>query len=126
MNNVFNSPIILMIKRPYMARPTFTFTVPFTLCTDVVAKHGSKDEVLFGRQLIERTGNEQTDGIETFTATEIDVHVLLASGLHHVVYRLSAQAMAGLLLEPAVAGEEYHPAHTFFIFIDMVHQYLHF
>ena len=115
-----------MIKRPYMARPTFTFTVPFTLCTDVVAKHGSKDEVLFGRQLIERTGNEQTDGIETFTATEIDVHVLLASGLHHVVYRLAAQAMAGLLLEPAVAGEEYHPAHTFFIFIDMVHQYLHF
>jgi len=109
-----------MIKSPYMARLPFTLAVSLALCTDVVAKHCSEDEVLFGRQLIERTGNEQTDGIETFAATEIDVHVLLASGLHHVVYRLAAQTMAGLLLETAVAGEEYHPAHTFFIFIDVV------
>ena len=103
-----------------------TLAIALTLCTDVVAKHGSEDEVLFGRQLIERTGNEQTDGIETFATTEIDVHVLFASWLHHVVYRLAAQTMAGLLLETAVAGEEYHPSHTFLIFINMVHQYLHF
>ena len=77
---------------------SLTFTVPFTLCTDVVAKHGSEDEVLFGRQLIERTRNEQTDGIETFATTEIDVHVLFASWLHYVVYRLAAQTMAGYLL----------------------------
>ena len=107
-----------------MARLALTFTIPFTLCTDVVAKHGSEDEVLFGRQLIERTGNEQTDGIETFAATEIDVHVLFACWLHHLVYRLAAQTMAGLLLETAVAGEEYHPAHTFLIFIDMVRKHL--
>ena len=113
-----------MIKSPYMARLTFTLAVSLALCTDVVAEHGSEDEILFGRQLIERTGNEQADGIETFTATEIDVHVLLASGLHHVVYRLAAQTMAGLLLETAVAGEEYHPAHTFLIFIDMVRKHL--
>ena len=104
----------------------FTLAVSLALCTDVVAKHCSEDEVLFGRQLIERTGNEQTDGIETFAATEIDVHVLFASGLHHVVYRLTAQTMTGLLLETAVTGEEYHPTHTFLIFIDVVHQYFHF
>ena len=107
-----------------ISAPSLTFTVPFTLCTDVVAEHGSEDEVLFGRQLIERTRNEQADGIETFAATEIDVHVLFASGLHHVVYRLAAQTMAGLLLETAVAGEEYHPSHTFLIFIDMVRKHL--
>ena len=99
-----------------------TLAVPFTLCAEVVAEHGSEDEVLFGRQLIERTRNEQTDGIETFAATEIDVHVLFASGLHHIVYRLAAQTMAGLLLETAVAGEEYHSTHTFLIFIDVIHQ----
>ena len=65
---------------------TLAFAVSLTLGADVVAKHGSEDEVLFGRQLIQRTGDKQTDGIEAFTATEIDVHVLLASGLHHVVY----------------------------------------
>ena len=47
-----------MIKSPYMARLTFTLAVSLALCTDVVAEHGSKDEVLFGRQLIERTRNE--------------------------------------------------------------------
>ena len=109
-----------------ISAPSLTFTIPFALCTDVVAEHGSKDEVLFRCQLIQWTGYKQTDSIETFAATEIDVHVLFASGLHHVVYRLAAQTMAGLLLETAVAGEEYHPSHTFLIFIDMVHQYLHF
>ena len=98
-----------------------SLAVSLALCTDVVAEHGSEDEVLFGRQLIVRTGNEQADGIETFATTEIDVHVLFASGLHHVVYRLAEQTMAGLLLATAVAGEEYHPSHTFLIFIDMVH-----
>ena len=65
---------------------TFTLTISFALGTDVVAEHGSEDEVFFGCQLVERTGDEQADGVETFAATEIDVHVLLAGRLHHVVY----------------------------------------
>ena len=77
---------------------TLAFAVSLALGADVVAKHGSEDEVLFGRQLIEWTSNEQTDGIETFATTEIDIHVLFASALHHVVYRLAAQTMAGYLL----------------------------
>ena len=96
--------------------------VSLTLCADVVAKHGSEDEVLFWSQLIQRTGNEQTDGIKTLLAPEIDVDILLASGLYHVVDGLAAQTVRGKSLESAVAGEEYHPAHTFFIFIDVVHQ----
>ena len=61
------------------------FTVSLTLGTDVVAKHSPKDEVLFGRQLIQRTGDKQADGVETLLATKIDVDILLACGLHHVV-----------------------------------------
>lgn len=101
-------------------------TVSFALCTDIVAEHGTKNEVLLGRQLVERTGDKQTYGIETLPATEIDIYVLLASRLNHVVYRLAGESLAGLLFETTVAGEEYHPAHTFLIFIDMVHQNFHF
>ena len=102
-----------------------TFAISLTLGTDVVAKHGSKDKVLFGSQFIQRTCDEQTDGIETFLTTKIDVDILLASGLHHVVDGLAAQSIGGKSLETAVAGKQYHPAHTFLIFIDMVHQHLH-
>ena len=105
---------------------SLTFAVSLTLGTDVVAKHGPKDKVLFGSQLIQRTGDEQTDGIETLLATKIDVDILLACGLHHVVDGLAAQTVRGKSLETAVAGEEYHSAHTFLIFVDVVHQYLHF
>ena len=101
---------------------TLAFAITLTLGTDVVAKHGSEDKVLFGSQLIQRTGDKQTDGIEALTATEIDVDILLASGLHHVVDGLTTQTVRGKSLETAVAGEENHPAHTFLIFIDMVHQ----
>ena len=99
-----------------------TFAVSFTLGADVVAKHSPKDEVLFGSQLIQWTGDKQADGIEALLATKIDVDILLASGLHHVVDRLAAQPVRGKSLETAVAGEENHPAHTFLIFINMVHQ----
>ena len=99
---------------------TLAFAVSFALGADVVAEHGSEDEVLFGSQLIQRTGDKQTDGIKTLLATKIDVDILLASGLHHVVDGLAAQPVGGKSLETAVASEEYHPAHTFLIFIDMV------
>ena len=100
------------------------FTVSLTLGTDVVAKHGSKDEVLFWSEFIQRTGNKQTDGIETLLATKVNVDILLACGLHHIVDGLTAQPIGGKRLETAVAGEEYHPAHTFLIFIDVIHQHL--
>ena len=98
------------------------FAVTLTLGADVIAKHSSEDEILFGSQLIQWTGDKQADGIEALLATKIDVDILLASGLHHVVDRLAAQPVRGKSLETAVAGEENHPAHTFLIFINMVHQ----
>ena len=104
--------------------PALALAVSLTLGADVVAKHGSKDEVLFGSQLIQRTGDEKTDGIEALLATEIHIDILLASGLHHIVDRLATQTVRGKCLETAIACEEYHPAHTFLIFINMVHQHL--
>ena len=68
----------------------FAFAITLALGTDIVAKHGTKNKVLFGSELIQRTGNKQADGIKTLLTTEIDVNVLLASRLHHVIDGLAA------------------------------------
>ena len=59
----------------------FTLTVPFALCADVVAEHGTEDEVFFGRELVQWTGNDEPDGLQTFAPPEIHVQVLLSGRL---------------------------------------------
>ena len=65
--------------------PAFTrslsFTIALTLCTEVIAQHRTEDKVLFGRQFVERTGDNETNGIETFLATNVEIQVVLASRL---------------------------------------------
>ena len=58
--------------------PSLAFAVTLALGADVVAKHGSKDEVLFRSQLIQRTVDEKTDGIEALLAAEIHIDTLYA------------------------------------------------
>ena len=40
-----------------------TLTISFALCTEVVAEHGTEDKVLFGRELVQWTGNDEPDGL---------------------------------------------------------------
>jgi len=56
---------------------SFTLTVPFTLCTDVIAEHGTEDEVLFGRELVQRTGDDEPDGLQALAPPE--VYILIVS-----------------------------------------------
>jgi len=44
----------------------------------VVAQHGAENEVLFGSELVERTCDDEANGVETLAATEIDVDVVSA------------------------------------------------
>ena len=60
---------------------SFTFAIPFALCTEVVAEHSSEDEVLFGCELIQRTGDDEPDGLQTLSPSEIHVQVLLSCRL---------------------------------------------
>ena len=40
-----------------------TLAVPFALCADIVAEHSAEDEVLFGREFVQWTGNYESDGL---------------------------------------------------------------
>ena len=62
----------------------FTLTIPFALCADVVAEHGSKDEVLFGRELVQWTCDDKPDGLQTLAPSEVHVQVLLSGRLQQV------------------------------------------
>ena len=58
-----------------------TFAIPFALCAEVVAEHSSEDEVLFGSELVQRTGDDKPDGFQTLGTSEIHISVLLSCGL---------------------------------------------
>ena len=107
----------------FLSISALAFTVTLALSADVVTEHRTEDKVFLGRQLVERACDEQTDGIQALLPAKIDIDILFASRLHHVVYLLMAQTVGGKLLQPAIAGEEYHPTNTFLIFVNMVHQY---
>ncbi len=59
---------------------TFTIVlalaVPFALCAEVVAEHGTEDEVLFGREFVQWTRDDEADSLQTFTSPEINILIL--------------------------------------------------
>ena len=61
-----------------------TFAVSFALCADVISEHSTENEVLLGSQLMQRTGDDEPDGLQTLASSEIDVHVLSSSRLKDV------------------------------------------
>ena len=60
---------------------TLSFTIALTLCTEVIAQHRAEDKVLLGCQFVERTGDNEANGVETFLATYIEIQVVLTSRL---------------------------------------------
>ena len=71
-------PIALPVT---FALTLFTFAITLALCADVVAEHGAEDKILFGRKLVERTCNDESDSIQTLASSEIHIQVLLSGGL---------------------------------------------
>ena len=58
-----------------------TFAIPFTLCAEVVAEHCPKDKILFGCELVQRTGDDEPDGFQTLSPSEIHIQILLSCWL---------------------------------------------
>ena len=54
----------------------FTLAVAFALCADVIAEHGSENEILFRCEFVEWTGNDKSDGLQAFASPEVNVQVL--------------------------------------------------
>jgi len=101
-------------------------TISFALCTEVVAEHGTEDKVLFGCELVQRTGDDEPYGLQTLAPSEVHIQVLLACGLQHVGDALALQSLYGLLTIFLITGEQHHLSHALIQFVDVVHQHLHF
>ena len=100
-----------------------TLTIPFALCAEVVAKHSAEDKVLFRRKLVQRTGDDEPDGLQTLAPPKIHVQVLLSGWLQQVWDTLTLQSLYRKFTVLLVAGKQHHMAHTFIQFVDVVHQY---
>ena len=60
---------------------SLSFTIALTLCTEVIAQHRTENKVLLRRQFVERTGDNEANGIETFLATNVEIQIVFASRL---------------------------------------------
>jgi hypothetical protein len=102
----------------------FTFTIPFTLCADVVAEHSSEYKIFLWREFVQWTGDDEPDSFQTLAPTEIHVQVLLSGRLQQVWNILTFQSPDSLLTVFLVTGEQYHVANALMQFVDVVHQHL--
>ena len=73
--------IDLILVNAYTLTFPFAFTIPLTLCADVIAEHGTEDKVLFWRKLVQGTGDDKAYCLQTLTPSEIDIQVLLTGRL---------------------------------------------
>ena len=104
---------------------SLTLTISFALCADVISEHSTENEVLLGSQLMQRTGDDESDGLQTLASPEIHVQVLLSGRLQQVGNTLTLQSLYGQFTVILVTCEQHHVAHTFMQLVDVVHQYLH-
>ena len=74
----------LLISVDTLVALSLTLAVPFALCADVVAEHGAEDEVLFGRELVQGSCDDEPDGLQTLAPPEIHVKGLLPCWLQQV------------------------------------------
>jgi hypothetical protein len=82
-----------------------TLAISFALCTEVVAEHGSEDEVLFGCELIQWTSNDEPDGIQTLAPPEINIQILLSGRLQQIRNALTLQSLYSQFTVFLVTGE---------------------
>ena len=101
-----------------------TFAVSFALCADVISEHSTENEVLLGSQLMQRTGDDEPDGLQTLAPPKIHVQVLLSCGVQQVGNALTLQSLDSLFTIPLITSKQHHVAHTFIQFVDVVHQNL--
>ena len=60
---------------------SLSFTIAFTLCTEVIAQHRTENKILLRRQFIEWTGDNEANGIEAFLTTNVEIQIVFASRL---------------------------------------------
>ena len=58
-----------------------TLAVPFALCTEVVAEHSAEDKVLFGREFVQWTSDDESDGLQALSSSEVNILIMSACRL---------------------------------------------
>ena len=94
------------------------------MCAEVVAEHGSQDKILFGGKLVQRTGDDEPDGLQTFASSEVNIQVLSSGWLQQVRDPLTLQTLDGDFAVLLITREQYHVAHALIQLVDVVHQHL--
>ena len=82
------------------------------------------DKILFGGKLVQRTGDDEPDGLQTFASSEVNIQVLSSGWLQQVRDPLTLQTLDGDFAVLLITREQYHVAHALIQLVDVVHQHL--
>ena len=123
---IYSKKLLILIDTMSVAcsfAPVLTFAIAFALCAEVVAEHGSQDKILFGGKLVQRTGDDEPDGLQTFASSEVNIQVLSSSWLQQVWDSLTLQTLDGDVAVLLITCEQHHVAHALIQLVDVVHQH---
>ncbi len=101
-------------------------TVALALHANVIAQQRTEHEVLFGRKLVERTGDHQPYGLETLVTSEEQVDSVCSGRLKDVWDMLPLKSLDGICSIAAVKRVENQLTNTFLIFVDVIVEHFHF
>ena len=120
--NVIEQTFYLL--RHFLLHLEFLRTVTLTLCAQVITQHRPQDEVFFGTQHVERSRGNQPYCFQALTPAKIDVQVVFACGLQHIVDVLTLEPGRNSRLKPFRTSEENHLSNSLLVFVNVVHQNL--
>ena len=98
----------------------------YALLADVVAEHRSKDKILLGRQLVQRTDDNFPYYLHALLPSEKQIHFFRRNSLNFIADAVAFQPSCGKFAVTAAHCEQYHRTDALFVFIDAVHKQLQF
>lgn len=101
----------------------FLLAIAFALGTEIVAQHGSQDEILFRAEVVEGTCDNATDGIYAFLPSKEQVDPAVSHVLDKVVDLFAVEPFEHEVQVLPGGGVEYHAADPFLVFVKMVKEY---
>ena len=108
-------------SRSQMAR--FPVAIPSALHTDVISQHRSQNKILFRCQPVQRTVDQQANGIDAFVTTEKQVDAFVVNRLHDKLNVLFFQTLDCKSLVLFVGCIQHHAAYSFLEFVNVVQKH---
>ena len=103
----------------------FPLAESLALAADIISEKGTDYEIVFWGKTSKRLIHYYADSVKALLSPKEDIYVAVTHPLYDIFNILTLKSIDGKVFITGITGEENHLSHTFFIFINMIHQHLH-